>query len=556
MRNWNQYLELWQQKRNELHIGSDANTDWSDMHQLLDKHMPVNIPGNDGNLSTGNALTHLAKFKLLYVAAGFIVAAGIITYVAGNKNNNNKNNRYQKHKTEVRKDNISANPIAVEDSLENDKNSAPVTNLPADATGKDHPENNNKINGSLNVLTSDNSKITTSANAPATNYNSSLKNTREGYKSTVKAHDNNTLSSVNLLTANYNSRLRNNKSVNTSKANHTITGSMLSSRNSNGSGQRAYNRLGNRLPGNHTNQYKLVAGQHNIISGNNQKNEPDAPRLIPDYKRQNNSTFFLTPALAKATLTWNEVASNAKLTSNLFVSPNTSIRILDKSARNVKSANSSMISNFDWGLLLGFNTNGSFTSKAQNFNFYGSFPVDIYLGVFVNHNFNDQWAVGAQGRFLTPHTDHGSYNYNHPIKVDTLQTVQTFKINNSRKIYTIDVPIHLIYKATPNIRLKAGPLLSIPIKDVNRISVTELSYKDSTRYVDSVKSKLKPAYFENKLRYGLSVGAGFTYKFLWLDATYSYYPQSQKAGSALGSFTTNTNNLQITLGIKLNKLKK
>ena len=40
MKNWSQYLKLWQKKRNEMQVNDDADKGWQHMRSLLDEHMP------------------------------------------------------------------------------------------------------------------------------------------------------------------------------------------------------------------------------------------------------------------------------------------------------------------------------------------------------------------------------------------------------------------------------------------------------------------------------------------------------------------------------------
>jgi len=42
MENIIQYFKIWQKKRDELQLESDAASDWPDMNTLLDRQMPTN----------------------------------------------------------------------------------------------------------------------------------------------------------------------------------------------------------------------------------------------------------------------------------------------------------------------------------------------------------------------------------------------------------------------------------------------------------------------------------------------------------------------------------
>src|ERR1041385_7965239 len=77
MKNLIQYLKLWQKKRGQLQIDSDADADWLDMHALLDKHMPGNDDGGGGSKIGGIGL--LSIILLIFsVAAGVYFAAKVV----------------------------------------------------------------------------------------------------------------------------------------------------------------------------------------------------------------------------------------------------------------------------------------------------------------------------------------------------------------------------------------------------------------------------------------------------------------------------------------------
>ncbi|WP_214072367.1 porin family protein [Mucilaginibacter sp. dw_454] len=497
MSNRNQHHELWQQKRNELPVNGDIKTDWSEMHDLLDQNMPVG-GSNGGGSNTGAQLMRLAKFKLLYVAAGLILG-GAITYVLMHHEQNNPINKNHKaNKTVIRKDSTTTN-------------STLQTNSPA---GQIKPTADSSANAASNSVVDE-----PEANAADVNGSLASSNKDASHRSTENK-------GASIFPSSYHNHLKG--LSNNARLNDYHQAINYHSENNNNGSPRS-----------------LVSIPRQAIN--------DSSSTIQN--RANNNSLLLLPPAPIPSLTWEDIVANTSSQPKILANPFKPARQL--SVRKKTKATKQMSGDkLDWGLLLGVNSNGSFTPKVRNTNFYGSLPVDIYVGLFTTYNLNNQWAIGAQGRFLTPHTSAGSYDYSHTIDVEGFKTVQTFKINNSRKAYTIDVPVHLIYRATPNISIKAGPLLSIPMKDVNRITFTDETYGDTTQYVNAVKSYLKSVSYENKLRYGISAGAGYSYRRLSLDATYSYYPQSQKVSSSLGTFTQNTNNLQITLGIKLNKQKK
>ena len=79
MKNALKYLRLWQKKRDELPIDTDPESDWMQMHSLLDKEMPVAASGSDNTSgsSKGFKLTSLLLIGLSAAAMTYV-----ITYVA------------------------------------------------------------------------------------------------------------------------------------------------------------------------------------------------------------------------------------------------------------------------------------------------------------------------------------------------------------------------------------------------------------------------------------------------------------------------------------------
>jgi hypothetical protein len=539
MRNWNQYFELWQQKRDELHIDIDVQADWSEMHDQLDKYLPVQNPGSGGANTGGQAsnlgkqLSQLIKFKLLYVVGGLIVA-GMVTYFAMQHRIVTKNKKAVK--TEIRKDGVATHNISVTDSL-----SASNRNSAADSLG-------NHQNLSSDAAKSDDSKTGKGELRLAMRSKVDASSIKNNIANSGSANDNRILSSSNNLTK----------------------GLRLNSNGRSGSNTH----LGNNNRRINVNSNNPAGMRRGLIAGG-------SGSIATDNRRDYNTPLLITSTVA--TLSWDDIVAGykfepriigkyipARLLSKNYAPP----RLLSKNAKPVKAAKNStnnknsssrkrsagdgnsIFNDWDLGILAGVNSNGGFTPKEQNHNIYGSLSPDIYLGLFGTYNINDRWAVGLQGRFFTPHSISGSYNYTHKLTADTSHVTQELGISDSRKIYTVDVPIYAIYKATPTISLKAGAILSMPVKQINGKNSFTISgpLRDSGVYYNSVTNDINASRFDKKIRVGASVGIGFAYKFLLLDATYNF--QGQKVNSALGSYNANVNSLQLTIGIKFNKSKK
>ncbi len=252
-------------------------------------------------------------------------------------------------------------------------------------------------------------------------------------------------------------------------------------------------------------------------------------------------------------------AVQAKFTNEGYIpaplSPDLADKFKDQQSGSVNNKPSnSKNSKLDWGILAGVNTAGSFTAKSQNANFYGSFPVDAFFGLFVTYNFSDKWGVNLGIRGLNPQNLSGSYTHANESKIDTLQTLN---ISDSRKVYFVDVPLNLVFKPNQYLSLKAGPVFSLPVKQVNGISTFQTGKlkKDSLYYV-KVTQTINATNYTQSVNVGLSFGASAqTGRFIF-DAAYIRGLKGLTVGSGLGSYTANSNYFLFTVGFKLNRLKK
>lgn len=201
------------------------------------------------------------------------------------------------------------------------------------------------------------------------------------------------------------------------------------------------------------------------------------------------------------------------------------------------------------GILAGVNAPGSFTAKSENANFYGSLPVDAFLGVFANYIVYKKWGINIQPKMLSPQSISGTYSH---VAVSKIDSGKTFMVTDSRKIYFVDVPLHLVYNATPNISLMGGAAISFPVKDANGSSllVPNTALKDSAYYV-KVRSTISATKFSTQPNFGLSGGVSFHYWRLYLNATYLKALKPQTISSDLGSYTFNHDALQFSLGVRL-----
>ncbi|TSJ44386.1 PorT family protein [Mucilaginibacter corticis] len=550
MKNQEKYLKLWQQKRDDLHVDMDAQADWSAMHQLLDAQMPVvnTAVGTQSLLKT--TLLHIAKFKLLYTLAA-LLTAGTLTYFAV-RNNPVVNKKHNHHEINKISGDHNTKAITTEEPVSG--YSAPISennNVPKDA-GK--PVLNTSEKAVKNVTDK-------TVNAVANNNSVTSNNT---------STNNNRKRPANNLTGASSTRNSNGNSNTKPGLNNTATlssgnGSNL---NSNSLSNISPNSRSSHLNNNHTNNYIRVnkAGvkkdqvrRGTINTGFSGTANGESATGSQGYSTLNTNPLVLQawPPQAIIGRDVHDLAGN-NATSSTIISKTPVDPTMTRKLASTKTKNKSSFSlPFDWGILAGINTPGSFGQAKQN-NSKGM-PFDMYGGLFATYNLNNKWAINLQTRLPVPHLAKGSYLHTEEGKTDTGQAIKTVnsKITDSRKMYTTDIALHMLYSVAPNIGVKAGPVLSIPLTQANGVSVvsTTGTPKDTIAYYSKLADAINGTSIEKKIRYGISGGVSLNYKRFLLDATYYHDLQKQKVSSSLGGYTSNTNNLQIAIGFRLNKKK-
>jgi hypothetical protein len=211
----------------------------------------------------------------------------------------------------------------------------------------------------------------------------------------------------------------------------------------------------------------------------------------------------------------------------------------------MRNGRQSSTSNLEWGALIGINAPGSFTAKSQNSNFYSSLPVDGFLGLYAAYDVNDKWAIGSQIRVLSPSVISGNYQIPHIIKRDS-SYVTTYRAQaDSRKLYSVQIPIYAAYKLNNVFSFKLGPVISLPTKQF------------STAKTDSASmALLSQSHYDQKMDLGVTGGVSVRYKRLSFDITYLRGITSHKVTSDSLSYNVHNSQLQFTIGIQIGGKRK
>ncbi|MDO7742397.1 MAG: PorT family protein, partial [Pedobacter sp.] len=142
----------------------------------------------------------------------------------------------------------------------------------------------------------------------------------------------------------------------------------------------------------------------------------------------------------------------------------------------------------------------------------------IYLGVFGDYIMNNRLMFGAGLRVNSGRTLSDSYM--HP-SFSLKDSVPEFNVDDTRKLFVLDLPLSLSYKITKSVSIKAGPVLSIVAKqsNVNTKFSAIISNRDTT-YKGVIVEETVPQSTVNKIGLGFSGAVSFHLKQFDLEAGY------------------------------------
>ncbi|WP_184543395.1 PorT family protein [Mucilaginibacter sp. FT3.2] len=558
MKNSLNYLKLWQQKRAELPVSDSVQNDWMEMQGLLNQHLPnpvnVNTPSNPNGFN-GSGL--LKGWNLFFAAAVLTGLVSIGLYINKAKQHPALNHHH-KPKSEFYKDSL-LNSITA-DSLK-------VTGNQKDSLSDITLHRDTNVNADFNNKSALSTISDSSNNSPASVINKI--NTRASNGKNASANVN-----TGPITANKHSK--NPSATNNNKpasANLYKNGQTLSGRSS----RRTTNPI---IQNNHRQKDDQKAGSQNgkygsqLSSVNNWGISAPGKGSIPLLQYATNTNWFrqqinrvsgttsdvnnyLQPSSKSLSPSANNnqnSASIAAITNKINKSFTDQLKASQKAGKQkTKTIKIGGLSTIDWGILVGINSQGGFTPKKQNSNFYGSWPIDPYFGLYGTYHFSQKWAINVQIKALTSQNLSGSYTHADTVKADSGAML---KVTDSRKAYFVSVPVHVVYHVNDFISIKAGPVINIPVKQVNGSTVlSPQNVKADSTYYTTVNNQLKSTKYDQKLNFGISGGISVQYNRLSLEATYLKNLGSYKVSSGFGSYKTNPGSVQISIGFQLNKPK-
>ncbi|MES2279301.1 MAG: outer membrane beta-barrel protein [Bacteroidota bacterium] len=593
MKNSLRYSKLWQKKRGELKIDTDAGSDWQQMQGLLDQHLPQ-APGS-GSSSPGST-SGASGFLGTGSIAGLVIVAAAIVYLVAHFAGS-KMDKQHRDSSNVKQDSpaITQKQVQViaDDSLRDgnavatNKDSMALikqqeelaktgsTIVAADKNNSTSANGNRTVNAAIGAV---DNKMDKDSDINGAKSKASKNNGSPGSSALTKANatlvDKHGRPMVNPNHFDAKGRAINPNGVDNNNAGKGGAGVGKGNKPVNHTSQNPGDKAGNSSPGLGSVRPSNGRGLAPNSGGSSGRSGSTNPHSLADGGAATNSDDHILNNLVAGyqqfdTSVWQQrsfepVADpfyRIKRNAPRWLVTNSGSSKIDasgkppkiKKEKKPKNPNDSSATNLDWGLLTGVSTSGSFTDKSQNKNFYGSLPVDLYLGLFGTYHVSDKLAVNLQVRGLTPQTISGGYSHANGSKVDSGKILQ---VTDSRKAWFVTMPVHLVYKFGDNFSIKAGPVINIPVRQISgsyTLSPTTLK-KDTVYYTKTIK-QLDAAKYDQKINLGLSGGIGLQYQRFNIEATYFKSFNGYKVISDFGNYTSNSGSVQITVGFKLNRMR-
>ena len=545
------YLKLWQKKRSDLQINDDTQKDWLEMQSVLDQYMPVAIPAEDDKPSRSKGFKLLS---LIFVSMSAAAMTCFFTYKIATKNNSHTahNHRLKKH---VELNIGSSSKDSVEDSLTIKSIALAKNDDSVSLTKQAGAIQNESIIGT--VLNNKPENTSSNSFSDTSGFFSGFGQSAPGKKNNflfLKVQNNSNQPVNTYYTNRNNLTLVSSVNSNTIQVNPSGIGKNGSSSSAFNSSSSAFANTGILQTVNlkRAERHRLIRSRNEHSLGakidNNQNEYPilfsSAPGII--FNSAENSFQIAGKPVLDLKIIQNQVANKSQ--------DNKKTNSKEKNTKTKSPASKNLTSsNIDWGLLTGVNTSGSFTPKNQNSNFYGSSPVDLFFGLSATYNMNDKWAVNSQIRLFSPQTITTNYSHANGSKIDSGQLLQ---ITSSRKIYSVSIPLHAVYKVNSNLSFLAGPVINLPVKQLNANSTLQpVAIRSDTTYYPKVLAILNGTKYEQNLNFGLSGGVSIHFKRLSFGAMYMKSLSGYQVSSDYGNYKSNNGTFQFTVGFQLNKVK-
>jgi hypothetical protein len=179
--------------------------------------------------------------------------------------------------------------------------------------------------------------------------------------------------------------------------------------------------------------------------------------------------------------------------------------------------------------------------------------VDIYPGLFATFILNKNWGLNTEAQFYSSQTLHTSYTHANQSSVDSTQALS---ITASGKLYSLIVPVSLVYKTNSHFFIKGGPVISFPIKQTGLTnSFGPAALKADSAYYAQTRATVNGTVYRQNINLGFSAGIGEQFNRWILGVTYLRSLSGYTISSSFGNYKSYNGTLRFSIGFQLDKVK-
>ncbi len=197
-----------------------------------------------------------------------------------------------------------------------------------------------------------------------------------------------------------------------------------------------------------------------------------------------------------------------------------------------KKANVFLTPTYNYGLEIGVNTSNN---------------VRLYFGGVGSYALNNRWLVNTGVRINGYKRIFGEYSHPSYYRPDSLPP---FKIIDSRKLLVLDIPVNLEYRISKTISVKAGPLISLPLKqrDISSKLGTITDLRDTVYHSKEINKAINNTTI-SKISFGFTGGVSFHLNKFDLNSNYQLLTP-YKVSNDLGAYRKANNTFQVSIGYR------
>lgn len=496
MKNSAWYRKMWLKKLNQLPVKGDVNTSWANMKEILDLQLPVNpgqqTLGNQGHQLPGNSIAGSSQ-AVKTLGAKIVSILGYVLPAAAMIGAVTY---------------VSLPPAIKEKNVAHKQEQhykSPGERNPVSALSKDTVVllNSNQVNEVV-----------------ANSHLSPVESSVFSKENIVRNHQTNTVNTSNRIAPG---------TIAGSVLNLAILPEALKS-----------NPLADQLKEVKSSAIeflKINPAEESFSGGTSGKGKPDKLRL-PDTKKLKDKT--VTNKQTKEKSIRDKIVRNKAVKDKLNRDKSTRTKsVSDKPARNRTVREKQELSSplFNYNLEAGMNLG----SQSQR---------SFYAGIGLSYAITDRLLLNTGLAINTARLVSGEYTHPAYFRPDSSAA---FKVLDSRKIVTADIPLTLEYRILNAISIKLGPVISIPVKqtEINTKIAPIINPQDTIYHTKEIKKAISNSSV-SKINLGVTGGISIRIKQFSIEGKYQALKPYQ-VSTDLGSYSKSYQSFNIGVGYRFKK---